>query len=268
MLPFIGKYTALIKKRFPKKDFDFGLCIQNTSPKVVDAVFPALKEDLILILKRVFKHCLNTRNIDEKKLIENDFNLNLLDKYTVVFSNDELRLQYDEIKEIEQLLLVFMTKVRQNIDNKFDFDKLNLYQESLSSIVYATKYMKDVHKTIWKLKDSDNKYLINVYADFKKILIQLYRNVLSMIDRWYDESIVTKIQKLVEQIKDVVDKKALNPLIDNLKESKNDATIISDTLYVDHYFHLACLSLVAALANLYGKDSFLLNDAKIFEKMK
>ena len=232
------------------------------------ATFPALQQDLILILKRVFKHCLNTRNIDEKKLIENDFNLNLLDKYTVIFSNDELRLQYDEIKEIEQLLLVFMTKVRQNIDNKFDFDKLNLYQESLSSIVYATKYMKDVHKTIWKLKDSDNKYLINLYADFKKILIQLYRNVLSMIDRWYDESLVTKIQKLVEQIKDVVDKKALNPLIDNLKESKNDATIISDTLYVDHYFHLACLSLVAALADLYGKDSFLLNDAKIFEKMK
>lgn len=268
MLPFIGKYTALIKKRFPKKDFDFGLCIQNTSPTVIDATFPALHEDLILILKRVFKHCLNTRNIDEKKLIENDYNLNLLDKYTVVFSNDELRSQYDEIKEIEQLLLVFMTKVRQNIDNKFDFDKLNLYQESLSSIVYATKYMKDVHKTIWKLKDSDNKYLINVYADFKKILIQLYRNVLSMIDRWYDESLVTKIEKLIEKIKDVVDKKALNPLIDNLKESKNDATIISDTLYVDHYFHLACLSLVAALANLYGKDSFHLNDAKIFEKMK
>lgn len=79
---------------------------------------------------------------------------------------------------------------------------------------------------------------------------------------------MTKIQKLIEQIRDVVDKEALNPLIDNLKESKNDATIISDTLYVDHYFHLACLSLVAALGDLYGKDSFLLNDAKIFEKMK
>ena len=268
MLPFIKKYTSRIKKLFPKKDFDFGLCIQNTSPKVLDAVFPALKEDLILILKRVFKHCLNTRNIDEKKLIENDFNLNLLNKYMVVFSNDELRSQYDEIKEIEQLLLVFMTKARQNIDNKFDFDKLNLYQDSLSSTVYATKYMKDVHKTILKLKDSDNKYLINTYKEFKKILIQLYRYVLNMIDRWYDESIVTKIEKLVEQIKDVVDKEALNPLIDNLKESKNDATIISDTLYVDHYFHLACLSLVSALANLYWKESFHLNDAKIFETMK
>ncbi len=268
MLPFIKKYTARIKKLFPKKDFDFGLYIQNTSPKIIDAAFPALKQDLILILKRVFKHCLNTRNIDEKKLLENDFNLNLINDCTTIYSNEELRLQYDEIKEIEQLLLVFMSKVRQNINNKFDLDQLDLYQESLSSIVYATKYMKDVHKTIWKLKDSDNKYLINIYVDFKKILIQLYQNVLKIIDKWYDESIVTKIQKLIGQIKDVVDKKALNPLIDNLKESKNDATIISDTLYVDHYFHLACLSLVASLANLYGKDSFHLNDAKIFEKMK
>ena len=148
MLPFIKKYTARIKKLFPKKDFDFGLYIQNTSPKIIDAAFPALKQDLILILKRVFKHCLNTRNIDEKKLLENDFNLNLINDCTTIYSNEELRLQYDEIKEIEQLLLVFMSKVRQNINNKFDLDQLDLYQESLSSIVYATKYMKDVHKTI------------------------------------------------------------------------------------------------------------------------
>ena len=195
-------------------------------------------------------------------------NLKLLAKYMNVYSNDELRLQYDEIKEMEQVMLVFMTKIRQNIDNKFDLDKLDLYQESLSSIVYATKYMKDVHKTIWKLKESDNKYLINIYTDFKKILIQLYQNVLKIIDKWYDESIVNKIETLVEQIRDVVDKRALNPLIDNLKESKSDSTIISDTLYMDHYFHLACISMVAALANLYGKDSFLLNDAKIFETMK
>ena len=267
MLPF-GKYTNLIKKRFPKKECDFGLHIQNTSPKVLDAAFPALQDDIILIIKRVFKHCLNTRNIDEKKLEEYDFNLKLLAKYMNVYSNDELRLQYDEIKEMEQVMLVFMTKIRQNIDNKFDLDKLDLYQESLSSIVYATKYMKDVHKTIWKLKESDNKYLINIYTDFKKILIQLYQNVLKIIDKWYDESIVNKIETLVEQIRDVVDKRALNPLIDNLKESKSDSTIISDTLYMDHYFHLACISMVAALANLYGKDSFLLNDAKIFETMK
>lgn len=268
MLPFIGKYTALIKKRFPKRDFDFWLYTQNTSPKIIDAAFSALYDDLILMLKRVFKHCLNTRNIDEKKLIETDYNLNLLSKNETIYSTDELRIQYDEIKEIEQLLLVFITKVRQNIDNKFDLDKLDSYQESLSSVVYATKYMKDVHKTIWKLKESDNKYLINIYKEFKKILVQLYKNILKIIDRWYDESTVKKIETLVESIKDVVDKKALNPLIDNLKESKSDSTIISDTLYMDHYFHLACISLFSALANLCGKKTFHFNDIKFFEKIK
>jgi hypothetical protein len=148
MLPFINKYTARIKKLFPKKDFDFGLRIKNTSPTVLAAAFQALQDDIVLIIKRVTKHCLNTWNLDEKKLIENDFNLNLLGKCSTLYSYDELRTQYDEIKEIEQLLLVFISKVRQNIDNKFDLDKLDQYQESLSCIVYATKYMKDVHKTI------------------------------------------------------------------------------------------------------------------------
>ena len=254
MLPFINKYTARIKKLFPKKDFDFGLRIKNTSPTVLAAAFQALQDDIVLIIKRVTKHCLNTWNLDEKKLIENDFNLNLLEKCSTLYSYDELRTQYDEIKKIEQLLLVFISKVRQNIDNKFDLDKLDQYQESLSCIVYATKYMKDVHKTIWMLKDSDNKYLINVYLEFKKILVQIYQNVLSIIDRWYNESTIKKIQNLLKEIKDVVDKKALNPLVDNIKESKNDATIISDTLYMDHYFHLSCKNIALSIANLYGKE--------------
>ena len=148
MLPFINKYTARIKKLFPKKDFDFGLHTKNTSPTVLDAAFPALQDDITLIVKRVLKHCLNTWHLDEKKLVENDFNLALLDKCSTLYSYDELRSQYDEIKEIEQLLLVFISKIRQNIDNKFDLDRLDQYQESLSCIVYATKYMKDVHKTI------------------------------------------------------------------------------------------------------------------------
>lgn len=268
MLPFINKYIAWIKKLFPKRDFDFWLYTQNTSPKIIDAVFPALHEDLLIIFKRVFKHCLNTWNIDEKKLIETDFNLNLLKKNTTVYGNDELRLQYDEIKQIEQQLLVFISKVRQNIDNKFDLETLDLYQEALSCVVYATKYMKDAHKTIWKLKDSDNKYLINIYSEFKKILVQLYQNMLKLIDMWYNESLVKKIETLIEKIKDVVDKRALNPLIDNLKESKDDATIISDTLYMDHYFHLACISLFSALANLYGKKPFHFSDYTFFEKIK
>lgn len=266
MLPFINKYTAWIKKLFPKRDFDFGLHTKNTSPKILDAAFPALHDDITLITKRVLKHCLNTRHLDEMKLIENDFNLELLDKCSTMYSNDELRAQYDEIKEIEQLLLVFITKIRQNIDNKFDLDRLDQYQESLSCIVYATKYMKDVHKTIWRRKDSDNKYLINAYVEFKKILIQLYHDVLRILDGWYNESIVRKMDKLVKEIKDVVDKKALNPLIDNLKESKNDSTIISDTLYMDHYFHISCKNIVLAIANLYGKE-FLAKDADVAENL-
>ena len=72
------------------------------------------------------------------------------------------------------------------------------------------------------------------------------------------------MNKLIKEIKDVVDKKALNPLIDNLKESKNDSTIISDTLYMDHYFHISCKNIVLAIANLYGKE-FQTNDVEEME---
>ena len=72
------------------------------------------------------------------------------------------------------------------------------------------------------------------------------------------------MSKLIKEIKDVVDKKALNPLIDNLRESKNDATIVSDTLYMDHYFHLACKNIALSIANLYGKE-FLTNNVEVAE---
>ena len=253
MLPFVNRYTVRIKKLFPKKDFDFWLHIKNTSPMVTDAAFVALHEDLLLIYKRTFKYCLNVWNIDENKVIESDFNLEKIEDHVIVYSSEDLRTQYDEIKEIEQRLLVFVTNVRQNIDNKKNLVKIDFYQDSLTSIVYATKYMKDVHKTILKLKDSDNDYLVNIYVEFKKVLVQLYEYSLELIDRWYNESLVNKMQTLIDEIKEIVDKRALNPLIDNLRESKKDATIISDTLYVDHYFHLACASLLDALLKLWNK---------------
>ena len=61
-------------------------------------------------------------------------------------------------------MLVFMTKIRQNIDNKFDLDKLDLYQEGLTTIpIGSTRSVKlrrgsaihptsdeDIVYSIWK----------------------------------------------------------------------------------------------------------------------
>ena len=55
MIPFVDKFKDRIKKLFPKKDFDFGLYIQSTSPKIIDATFSALQHDLVFLLKKVLK---------------------------------------------------------------------------------------------------------------------------------------------------------------------------------------------------------------------
>ena len=81
MLPFLNKFIALIQKRFPKKNPNFGLNIEWVSPTVIPAWLHALEQDLLFVLKKVLKHALNTWNTREKDLNTKNYNVKNSLKY-------------------------------------------------------------------------------------------------------------------------------------------------------------------------------------------
>jgi len=251
MLPFLDKYISLIQKWFPKKTVSFDLHIENTSPTVIPAWLEALSYDLSMLLKRVMKHMLNTWSIDEKDIKSKLLNTKNLSKYDVQYSNEDLRSQYDEIKEIAQRMFIFLANLKTNTDNTEDIQVIDKYHHSLSCMIRTMKYIKDVHKTIAKLKDSDDKYLTYVYNKFKLLIVSLCKDIFEIRGKtsWKDK--IEHINLLLQSIKSIVDKDFLNSFANNPDIEKFDSTVLSDMLYVSHNFYEAFFSLVLSVKELY-----------------
>lgn len=254
MLPFLDKFISLIQKRFPKKNPNFGLNIEWVSPTVIPAWLHALEQDLLFVLKKVLKHALNTWNTREKDLNTKNYNVKHSLEYEKLYPKDDLRAQYDDIKEISQHLFIFLAQLKSNATDEKDIKKIDDYQHSLACMLRCVKYMKDVHKTIEKLKDSDDKSLIYIYDEFKVIIIRLYKDIQAIKDEKTWEERSARIRPLVKSIKTVVDKDFLDSFANNPSIEKFDSTILSDILYVSHNFYEACFYIVLALNALYDID--------------
>jgi hypothetical protein len=163
-----------------------------------------------------------------------------------------LRAQYDEIKEIEQLILVFLLNMKSNIKDKNDMKEADSYSLVLSHIIRSDKYMKDIHKTIEKLKDSDNEYLMNIYNEYRIILLQLFRSSIDLLRNGADEKKLKNFEFMMSRIKNVADEDSINSFVMNSGYSKYDSTVLSDLLYMNQHFYLSCFSLLSALSELYG----------------
>lgn len=251
MLPFLNKYVWFIQKLFPKKDSHLWLAIKEVSPNVSEAWLNAVRDDLKKLIKRVFHHMINTRNMD-KAVLDDNFDSVQIVQYDKVYWKDELRAQYDEIKEIEQLILVFLLNMKSNIKDKNDMKEADSYSLVLSHIIRSDKYMKDIHKTIEKLKDSDNEYLMNIYNEYRIILLQLFRSSIDLLRNGADEKKLKNFEFMMSRIKNVADEDSINSFVMNSGYSKYDSTVLSDLLYMNQHFYLSCFSLLSALSELYG----------------
>lgn len=251
MLPFLNKYVWFIQKLFPKKDSHLWLAIKEVSPNVSEAWLNAVRDDLKKLIKRVFHHMINTRNMD-KAVLDDNFDSVQIVQYDKVYWKDELRAQYDEIKEIEQLILVFLLNMKSNIKDKSDMKEADSYSLVLSHIIRSDKYMKDIHKTIEKLKDSDNEYLMNIYNEYRIILLQLFRSSIDLLRNGADEKKLKNFEFMMSRIKNVADEDSINSFVMNSGYSKYDSTVLSDLLYMNQHFYLSCFSLLSALSELYG----------------
>lgn len=251
MLPFLDKYIALIQKWFPKKAVVYDLHIENTSPTVISAWLEALSQDLPMLMHRVLKHILNTWSIDENDVKGKNIDIKHLAEYDKSYANEDLRSQYDEIKEIAQHLFIFLSNLKSNASKTKDIMLIDKYHHSLSCMIRTIKYIKDVHKTIAKLKESDDKFLTYIYDEFKVVLISIYKDIEKISDKESAQDLVWHMNTLLDGIKSIVDKDFLDSFANNPDIEKFDSTVLSDILYVSHNFYEACFYLVLSVKELY-----------------
>lgn len=263
LLFFLKPFVLFIQKLFPKKRTHLWLSIETTQANVVDASLLSVQKDEILLLKKVFKYILNIWSIDEKEILKISWIIDDYKPKETLYNKFYLDSLYSTIKEIEQSLALFQLEVKKYIIAEEQDNDFSKYQDTLSDIVSAAKYMKDVSGGIMNMQYSSNKWILSKYYWFRIKLSQLYKEVSLIIDWKNDDELLENIITLMETIK-TNDEDFMEEFTWTVSGNWSDQTILSDSLHVNRYFYLSCLSLISALKRLFLSDE----QRKLLEKIE
>jgi len=263
VLPFLKYFILFITRLFPKKHTHLWLSTENISVNVVDAALLAIRKDQISLLKKIFKYILNIWSIDEKEVLKMDVAANDYTPQEVLYNKYRLEMQYGIIKEIEQKLVMFQTKLKGESLSSHEHDELFLYTWALSKMISAAKYMKDVWKGIMDMQYSQNKWISSKYYDYRQKLARLYKDISLIIDWENDDDLLERVITLMETIK-ITDEDFVWEFTGNLWNKELDQTILSDALHVNRYFYLSCLELISALGSIFLSEEH----RKLLEKIE
>ena len=101
MYPFIGSIARTFE-RYASKDVSDYQLISIAEPKDYEI---ALKKDLNIFLKKIYKFNVHHLDIDQKILLDDEYTLAEKQYASYHLTNDQLDEDYDILKNIEEALL-------------------------------------------------------------------------------------------------------------------------------------------------------------------
>lgn len=106
--PFMYRFVAWTQKLFPEKKSELVLAIDDQENIFSDVSLTALKQDAILLIKKVFKYNLHVLNIDQHKLLDHRMGVkSIVGKYYEAHE-EKLIEEYTIIKEISEKLIAYL----------------------------------------------------------------------------------------------------------------------------------------------------------------
>ncbi|NCC71353.1 hypothetical protein EOM09_07275 [bacterium] len=147
----------------------------------MEASFLAVKNDIVRLIKRSFRYNMNSFGIDEKSILDKNFELTNVLNSKKMFDENYLNKSYNDLKVIEEKIIKYTLDIKENLSEEKK-DIFNNMYTVISNAVYSAKYIKDIKLNIESIQDSDNKFIYKKYDNFKGIIIVLYKNISKIID--------------------------------------------------------------------------------------
>ncbi|MCF7834768.1 Na/Pi symporter [Candidatus Gracilibacteria bacterium] len=261
IVPFIKQFTRFILFIIPEKKTRFGLDIEKVESGFLDLNIFVIKNDIVRLIKRVFRYNINIFDIDEQKLIhlyKDEKDIKLLNKN---FDPEHINLEYSNIKIIEEKIIKYSLDIKSGLKDD-EVLELNKLYNVITNVVYSAKYMKDVKFNIEDIENSENPLIHKKYDDFKNILISLYKSISQIIDGKNDKEIFDQILESIEFIKNN-DRKFLQGISKDIFTKDLDQFDLSGLININRYLYLSCISIIYAVKELFLSE----NEKKFFDML-
>ncbi len=263
LAPFVGYFTRFLKWLFPIKEKRLWLSVEQTDPRISDAALIAMKQDSVVLLKKVFAYILHVWSVDEKFLLKHRTTIESVLSIQKNVNESDLEQEYITLKMIEESLVAFGSQIKRHPIKIDEIRQIDQFYSVVTSAVVAAKYMKDISHNILVFEEQSTGWLARQYHIFRSMLVDLYVVISEVIDGKESDEMLSKMLTLVKNIKSV-DQEFLISLTKEFHKDKVKKFDLSDILHVNRYVYLSSLSFVDAIKFLFLQTV----EKKVFDELK
>lgn len=243
-LPFIGLLSRALFKIFPDRKEILTVFINNTPTEVSEAATAALKKEISHLLEECQLYNLRALQIDEKLVIDHDtpFEKNKKKKYTL----DSL---YENIKLLHAEIFAFYSKLQSQKLEEVETKELERAIFASRNMMNSIKNFKGIRQNLDEFDGSENSYLNSQYKLFRKRLVELYHDMLRIVQ---EENKVDQYRLLLKAIVHIEedDKRFIRETMKAVSEQRIQDMEISSLLLVNRLFTQGCRLQIFSMKDL------------------
>jgi phosphate:Na+ symporter len=174
--PFIGAIARGFERYSSEDKTDYQL-VSITNPKDYPV---ALQQDLLTLIKKIFKFNVHHMDIDQKILLNPEYTVS--EKHYAVYhlNQEALDEDYDVLKNVEEGVVKWLLTRIHHGDHKED-EKYLKYYEIIETMMYSAKTLHDTRDDFTILVQSESLMMKERLQYLKEQMVDLYTIVADMI---------------------------------------------------------------------------------------
>jgi len=254
-MPFIHLLAKFLNKTFPDKRAELTIYLNSTNFNVPVAVITSLKKESLHLVKETIIYNLNTLNLEQKLVLPNYISNNSPEKG----KQFTLPEKYDNLKRLQSEIFTFATKIESQKLSEEESKELHQYLHGARMALHSAKTLKDIIHDFDDFASSDNTFLNDQHAQFKKRLIETYLKINALIENG-DKDKTKAILKILKAIKSD-DRKFVRLTTQAINNKQIEDISVSTALIVNRAFVQSSKQILLAIRELMlNQDEILIFD--------
>ena len=249
--PFFGPLSRALAKFYPDVKIVLTVYLDKTPSEITDAATAALRKEIGHLLQECQLYILRLLRIDERLVFDTrlPFEVSRKKKYSL----DEL---YEKIKLLHAEIFTFFSRMQTQQLDEIEVKELERLIYASRNIMNSLKNFKGVRHNLDEFDGSDNEYLNAQYMLFRKRLVELYHDMLHILNMENKEDRYHQLLGSFMQVEES-DNRFIKNTMAAVAEQKIQELEIASLLLVNRLFTQSCRM------QIYGMKDLLLSQEQV-----
>ncbi|MCB9230876.1 MAG: Na/Pi cotransporter family protein [Bacteroidia bacterium] len=177
--PIMGLFAKILLKIFPDRHKTLALYISGVNPSVPDAAVPALKSEILHLIKRTLVHNLVFLRIDPRLV----FSPNFLPKLSLEPEKIKVQELLDSLQQLQSEVFSFAAEAQNGNLQADESEEINGLLHGARLAVYSARTLQDIAEEFNALEGSDSLVFSEMEQHFRKRVVESYLGISRLLEK-------------------------------------------------------------------------------------